>query len=300
MKHRAGYIANVHGCFRVFSSFCGSFSNCRDHIGAGIANINLPRFAANISMMFSEVPFLDRFAHAATAGFKAVEFQSPYDWPKEEIAKRLRDNNLQLVLFNMPAGDWEDGDRGLASIPGRETEFLRGVEASLNYAKAMGCNQIHMLAGIRPVGLSLQLAHDTYMLNLKLAAQACQADDISALIEPINQTDMPGYFLSRQDQAIEIIESVAEPNVRLQMDLYHCQISEGNLAQHLRENIDHIGHIQIAGVPDRHEPDIGEINYPYLYELIDRLGYKGWIGCEYHPANETNAGLGWAGPYLVS
>jgi hydroxypyruvate isomerase len=259
----------------------------------------MPRFAANLSMMFCEVPFLDRFAQAANAGFKGVEFQSPYDWPKDEVAKRLRDNNLQLVLFNMPAGNWDNGDRGLASIPGREAEFMKGVEASLNYAKTMDCRQLHMLAGIRPEGLSHQLTHDTYSQNLKLAAQACQAENITILIEPINQTDMPGYFLNRQDQAIEIIDNVAQPNIGLQMDLYHCQISEGNLARHLRDNIDHIAHIQIAGVPERHEPDNGEINYPYLYELIDKLGYSGWIGCEYHPATETNAGLGWAAPYLA-
>ena len=211
--------------------------------------------------MFNEVAFLDRFEQAAVAGFKAVEFQLPYDHSPSDIATKLHDHNLQLVLFNMPAGDWQNGDRGLACIPDREMEFLVGVGASLQYAKAMNCHQIHML-------------------------------------EPINQTDMPGYFLHTQEQAIDLIASANQPNVALQMDLYHCLMAQGDPAHYLRANLKHISHIQIAGVPGRHEPDIGEMKYGELFALIDELGYDGFVGCEYIPAGDPAAGLGWASPYL--
>lgn len=259
----------------------------------------MPKLAANLTMMFSEVPFLDRFERAAGAGFKAVEFQFPYDHSPNDIAARLKDNNLQLVLFNMPPGDWDSGDRGMASIPGREAEFMTAVDNSLQYAKAMGCHQIHMMAGIPPVGVSDALASDTYLRNLEIAAATCRSEGVNVLIEPLNQTDMPGYFLNRQQQAIDLIASVEEANVGLQMDLYHCLMTEGNPARLLRDNFSHISHIQIAGVPGRHEPDVGEMKYTDLIALIDELGYGGFIGCEYFPAGETTAGLGWASSYLA-
>ncbi len=259
----------------------------------------MPRFAANLSMMFCEVPFLDRFAEAAAAGFKGVEYLFPYDFSTNDLISCLRDYSLQQVLFNMPAGDWQAGDRGLASIPGRELEFSANLDAMLSYANILGCQRVHMMAGIPPQDISYQQARDTYIRNLQLAARACRSDGITVLIEPINLRDMPGYFLHHQDQALELIEQAGEANIALQMDLYHCQITEGNLAKRIYENIEKIAHMQIAGVPERQEPDCGEVNYPYLFQLIDDLGYNGWVGCEYHPAVQTQAGLGWASAYGI-
>ena len=259
----------------------------------------MTKLAANLTTMFNEVAFLDRFEQAAAAGFKAVEFQFPYDHSPNDIVTRLHDHNLQLVLFNMPAGDWQNGERGLACIPDREMEFLVGVGASLQYAKAMNCHQIHMLAGIPPEGVSEALARETFIQNLKVAAAACHSEGVTVLIEPINQTGMPGYFLHTQEQAIDLIASANQPNIALQMDLYHCLIAQGDPAPYLRDNFKHISHIQIAGVPGRHEPDVGEMKYAELFALIDELGYGGFIGCEYVPASDTVAGLGWASDYLT-
>jgi hydroxypyruvate isomerase len=258
----------------------------------------MPRLAANLAMMFNEVSFMDRFARAATSEFKAVEILFPYEWSPDELASQLDKNNLQLALFNMPPGNEQAGEKGLASLPGREGEFENGLEAVLNYANALDCRQVHMMAGIPGENISPQLAGDTFVNNLKKAARVCHDNNIKVLIEPINLYDMPGYFLNTQSQAIDLIARADEPNIALQMDFYHCQITEGNLTRHLRDNIKQIAHIQIAGPPDRHEPDTGEINYPYLFNLIDDLGYQGWIGCEYRPAGNTEAGLGWAAPYL--
>jgi hydroxypyruvate isomerase len=258
----------------------------------------MPKFAANLGMMFNEVPLLARFAKAAQAGFAGVEIQFPYDHSTDELVSRLRENNLQLVLFNMPSGSWEKNERGLASIPGREQEFIDHLDLVRQYANALDCRKVHMMAGVPPDGVTPQRARDTFVQNLKDAARICRADGITILIEPINLHDMPGYFLNYQAQALDLIKAAAEPNIALQMDFYHCQIMEGDLARHLRDNIEHIAHIQIAGVPGRHEPDRGEINYPFLYDLIDELGYRGWIGCEYRPAADTQAGLGWASDFL--
>lgn len=252
----------------------------------------MPRFAANLTMLFNEVPFLDRFAAAAAAGFRGVEYLFPYDFPASEIAQRLADHGLSQVLFNLPPGDWAAGDRGMAAIPGREREFADSVERALEYATKLNCSQIHAMAGLVPTPMAEQ-ARATYIENLRYACARLAPYGITLLIEPINNRDIPGFFLNRTDVARGIIDAVGAPNLGLQLDLYHCQIMEGDLAHHLRDLADITRHIQIAGVPERHEPTLGEINYPYLFQLIDALGYHGWIGCEYRPAGETTAGLGW-------
>lgn len=259
----------------------------------------MPKFAANLSMLFNEVPFLERFAQASQAGFKGVEYLFPYDFEAHELAALLKQHDLEQVLFNMPPGNWEAGERGLASLPGREQEFENALVTSIEYANILGCKKIHMMAGIPLKGTSAQKAEETYIENLQLAARACQPHGITVLIEPINLRDMPGYFLHHQGQAVNLLARAGEPNTALQMDLYHCQISEGDLAKRLQDHFEHIGHFQVAGVPERHEPDCGEINYPYLFELIDSLGYSGWIGCEYRPAKDTQAGLVWAAAYAI-
>ncbi|WP_334006244.1 2-oxo-tetronate isomerase [Burkholderia cepacia] len=253
----------------------------------------MPRFAANLSMMYTEHAFLERFAAAAYDGFKAVEYLFPYDFAAEDIRARLDAHNLEQALFNAPPGDWAAGERGTASLPGREDEFRRGIDQALDYARVLGNRKLHVMAGMAPPGADRARHRDTYLSNLRHAAQAAAAHGITILIEPINQRDMPGYFLSRQDDAQAIRAEVGAPNLKVQFDCYHCQIVEGDLATKLRRDFAGIGHIQIAGVPDRHEPDLGELNYPYLFELIDTLGYDGWIGCEYRPKAGTSEGLGW-------
>jgi len=259
----------------------------------------MPRFAANLTMMFNEVAFLDRFAQAAAVGFKGVEFLFPYDFPADAVAERLHRHELQQVLFNMPPGNWGAGERGLACIPGREGEFEDNLHTALTYAEILGCKQLHMLAGILPQGCSPQQATDTFIANLQLAATICRPHGITILIEPINSGDMPGYFLHHQARAIDLLKQAQQPNTALQMDLYHCQITEGEVENHIRDNFAHIGHFQIAAVPGRHEPVRGEIDYPAIFELIDDLNFSGWMGCEYHPATHTLAGLGWAAPYAI-
>ena len=259
----------------------------------------MPRFAANLSMMYNEVPFLDRFAAAARDGFEAVEYLFPYEHTPEEIATRLRDNGLVQALFNLPPGNWAQGERGMACHPGREAEFAATVQAALPYALATGCRKLHAMAGLVPAGVSAQAARATYVANLRTAARALAPHGITLLIEPINTRDMPGYFLSYQQQAHDIAAEVGEANLKVQMDFYHCQIMEGDLARRLQKHFSGVGHVQIAGVPDRHEPDQGEVNHPYLFEQLDNLGYDGYIGCEYRPAGQTSAGLGWVRPYLT-
>jgi 2-dehydrotetronate isomerase len=253
----------------------------------------MPRFAANLSMLYTEHAFLDRFAAAAADGFKAVEYLFPYEHPAAEIAVRLKDNGLQQVLFNAPPGDWAAGERGTACLAGREAEFRDGVQRALDYARALDCPRIHLMAGLAPEGADRSALRATYVANLAWAA--AQARDTQFLIEPINTRDIPRFFLNRQDHAHEIVLEVGAPNLKVQMDLYHCQIVEGDLAKKIELYLPtgRIGHFQIAGVPERHEPDLGEINHPYLFELIDRLGWQGWIGCEYRPRAGTSAGLGW-------
>lgn len=264
----------------------------------------MPRFAANLSLLYNDVDFLDRFAAAAVDGFQGVEFLFPYAWPAEQLAGLLKAHGLQQVLFNAPPGDWESGERGIACLPGREAEFRAGFEQALDYARVLACPRVHVMAGLVPAGETRDSVRATYVANLKAAALAAEAG-VDVLLEPINERDMPGFFLNRQDQAHALVAEIGAPNVKVQMDLYHCQIVEGDLAMKIRQYLPsgRVGHFQIAGVPERHEPDIGEIHHPYLFRLIDELGWDGWIGCEYRPArgsapHATSDGLGWLQPWL--
>ncbi len=253
----------------------------------------MPRFAANLSMLYPEHAFLDRFAAAAADGFEAVEYLFPYDFSAQELKQRLTEHNLQQALFNAPPGDWAAGERGTVSLPGREQEFREGFERALEYAAVLGNPRIHVMAGLLPSESARAQHHEVYVENLRHAAAQAAKAGITVLLEPINSRDMPGFFLNRQDQAHALVAEVGADNVKVQFDCYHCQIVEGDLAMKLRRDMAGIGHIQIAGVPDRHEPDSGEVNYPYLFELIDQLGYEGWIGCEYRPKGDTSQGLEW-------
>ena len=259
----------------------------------------MPNFAANLSMMFTEVPFLDRFAAAADAGFRAVEFLFPYEHTPSEIAARLQQHGLTQALFNVAPGNWEKGERGTSILPGREDEFAASVERAIEYAKVLNCKQIHVMAGIAPAGVACETLNDVYVENLRHATARLAKENIRALIEPINYYDIPGYFLNTQRQARDIINRVGSDNLFLQQDLYHCQIMEGNLAKLIRDYRDIACHYQIAGTPGRHEPDVGEVNYPFLFDLLDELGYQGFVGCEYRPKGETRAGLGWAAKYGI-
>ena len=259
----------------------------------------MPKFAANLSFIYQEVGFLDRFAAAAACGFKAVEYLSPYDHPAGVIAELLNRHGLVQALFNMPPGDWGAGERGIGALPGREQEFRDGVETALVYAKVTRCRILHAMAGILPAGQERAGAERVYLANLRHAADRLAAEGLTLVIEPINTRDIPGYFLNTTSQAMSIIEQVGRPNLKLQLDLYHVQIMEGDLAHRIRALAGHYPHVQIAGNPGRNEPDIGEINYPYLFDLFDELGYSGWIGCEYRPRGETRAGLGWARRYGI-
>jgi hydroxypyruvate isomerase len=255
----------------------------------------MPRFAANLSMMYVEHPFLDRFAAAAADGFEAVEYLFPYEWPADTLAATLQRHRLRQVLFNAPPGDFAAGERGLASLPGREAEFRSGLDRALEYAAALACPRVHLMAGLLPAGTSRASLRPTYLKNLEWAAKKAGDAGVDVLIEPINTRDIPGYFLNRQDEAHAVLADIGAPRLKVQMDLYHCQIVEGDVAMKLRSYLPtgQVGHLQIAGVPDRHEPDAGEVNYPYLFEVIDSLDWDGWIGCEYRPAAGTSAGLGW-------
>jgi 2-dehydrotetronate isomerase len=258
----------------------------------------MPRLAANLNFLFQELPFLDRFAAAAAAGFRAVELTNPYETPADAIAERLTRHRLTLALLNMPAGDAARGERGFGALPGREAEFMRGAERALAYARITQCPRVHALSGVRPGARSKAEGAEVLAANLRRAAELFGRDGVGLTIEPINPRDIPGYFLNTPDEAIAILDAVARGNVGLQLDLYHCQIVAGDLAGHLRRLAGRYVHIQIAGVPERHEPDRGEVNYPYLFELMDALGYAGWVGCEYRPAAGTAAGLGWARRWL--
>lgn len=258
----------------------------------------MPRFAANLSMMYNEHAFLDRFAAAARDGFRAVEYLFPYDFSADVLRARLDQHDLTQALFNAPPGDWAAGERGIASLPGREDEFKLSFDIALDYARRLGCKKLHVMAGLFEPGRDFGRHRETYVSNLRHAVQAAAVDGITVLIEPINQRDMPGYFISRQDDAQAIRAEIGAPNLKVQFDCYHCQIVEGDLAMTIERDFAGIGHFQIAGVPTRNEPDIGEIYYPYLFELIDTLGYTGWIGCEYRPKAGTSEGLGWLKPYL--
>lgn len=258
----------------------------------------MPRFAANLTMMYPEHPFLERFAAAAADGFEGVEFLFPYDYAVGELKSRLEAHHLTLALFNAPPGNWAAGERGLAALVGREDDFQRSVDQALAYARVLGNRRLHIMAGLVRDDSDRAPARRTYVRNLAYAAAQAAPLDLTIVIEPINPRDMPGYFLQRQDEAHQICAEVGASNLMVQCDLYHAQIVEGDLAVKLRRYHAGIGHIQIAGVPDRHEPDTGELNYPYLFQLIDELGYEGWIGCEYRPRAGTRAGLGWLQPWL--
>lgn len=273
----------------------------------------MPRFAANLHYLFSEVPFLDRFACAAAWGFRAVEFQVPYEYPAQQLVDLLACHKLSLALIDTPTGDWQAGDRGLAAVPGREVEFSAGLEKTIAYARVLKPESVHVLAGIYDPKTPYEQAENTFIANLSIASTALARIGVTAVIEPINNKmdivqggeryvtqGMRGFFLHHVDQARKIIERVASDNLFLHLDLYHQQIMQGNLAQTLRDNIAITRHIQFAGVPGRHEPNIGEINYPFLFDLIDELKYCGWVGCEYRPQNGTASGLAWAARYGIA
>jgi 2-dehydrotetronate isomerase len=263
---------------------------------------SMPKFAANLTMMYTEHDFLDRFAAAAKDGFRAVEFLFPYDYAAQDIKQRLKDHNLTQALFNAPPGDWSKGERGIASLPGREEEFKQSVAKGLEYAAVLGNEKLHIMAGLIAPTDQKEAHREIYKKNLEYAAKEAQKANITIVIEPINTRDIPGFFLNRQDDAQAVCDEIGAPNLQVQFDIYHCQIVEGDIAMKLKRDMKRpnagIGHIQIAGVPERHEPGIGELNYPYLFELIDSLGYDGYIGCEYKPKAGTSEGLGWLKPYL--
>ena len=258
----------------------------------------MPRFCANLSFLFTELPFPERFEAAARAGFRGVEFLFPYEHPAEEIRRWLRQAGLTQVLFNLPAGDWAAGERGLACHPGREAEFRQGLEQALDYARTLGCTRLHALSGLVLPGVAAEQLEATWRANLKAAARRCAEAGVILLIEPINsRVDMPGYWLDTPARAFALQRSLEEPNLRVQLDLYHAQIMAGDLARTLAQHRPAIGHIQVADNPGRHEPGSGEIHYPYLFRRLDELGYTGWVGCEYKPASTTGAGLGWFAPW---
>jgi hydroxypyruvate isomerase len=260
----------------------------------------MPKFAANLTMLFTELPFLDRFAAAAAAGFDAVEFLFPYDFDKQRLAGLLKDHGLTLVLHNLPAGDWTAGERGIACHPDRVAEFRAGVDRAIDYAKALACPKVNCLAGILPAGVTAESARATLVDNLRYAAGRLEAAGVGLLLEPVNSRDIPGFFVDRTAPALEIIEAVGSKNLKLQYDIYHTQVMEGDLARTLETQFARIGHIQLADNPGRHEPGTGEINFPFLFRRIDELGYAGWIGCEYKPLGATTSGLTWLAPYRTA
>jgi hydroxypyruvate isomerase len=253
----------------------------------------MSQFAANLTMLFTEVPFLERFERAASTGFTAVEFLFPYAWRADEIKARLDQHGLKLVLHNLPAGDWDAGDRGLACDPTRIEEFRAGVPLAISYAKALGVTQLNCLAGKAPAGVSDALLRQTLVDNLRFAAAELKKAGLKLLVEPINTFDIPGFYLNRTDQALDILDEVGADNAFVQYDIYHAQRMEGELAATLQKHLARIGHVQLADNPGRHEPGTGEINYRYLLARLDELGYSGWVGCEYKPLTTTLAGLGW-------
>lgn len=259
----------------------------------------MPRLAANLTMMFNEVPFLDRFERAAKAGFTAVEYLFPYEFLAPDIAARLKANGLAQVLFNAPPGNWAAGERGLAAVPGREAEFREGFLSALDYAAALDCRQVHAMAGILPPGIAPLTAASVYAANLAWAAEQAGKAGVKILLEPINHRDMPGYFLNTTRQAAEIIAGLGSEHIGLQFDLYHCQITEGDVTKRMAALLPLIPHMQIADVPDRHEPGTGEIGWEYVFRRMDALGYAGFVGCEYRPAGATEAGLAWRARFGV-
>lgn len=258
----------------------------------------MPKFCANLTMLWNELDFMDRFAAAAKAGFRGVEYLFPYEHDKNRIAAELNKHGLTQVLHNLPAGNWAAGERGNGCHPRRVAEFQDGVGKAIEYAQALGCMQVNCLAGIRPSQLDPIVARETFIKNLQFAAPWLKTAGISLLIEPINTRDIPGFFLTNTKQALDIIRAVGSDNLFLQYDIYHMQIMEGDLARTIETNLGLIPHMQIADNPGRNEPGTGEINFPFLFGHMDRVGYRGWVGCEYKPRTTTDAGLGWIRPYL--
>ena len=259
----------------------------------------MPNFAANLSMLFNEIDFLDRFTAARKAGFTGVEYLFPYDFNKQDLIDALQSNNLTQVLHNLPAGDWSAGERGIAIMADRMAEFRQGVDRAIEYATALGCKQVNCLAGIAPASADPAVLKSTFVSNLSYAAKRLGEKGIRLLIEPINTIDIPGFYLSTTAQALDILQAVGSDNLSIQYDIYHMQVMEGNLARTIENNLSSIKHLQLADNPGRHEPGTGEINYPFLFSFLDSIGYQGWIGCEYIPAAGTTAGLGWLKPYLA-
>ena len=259
----------------------------------------MPRLCANLSMMFNEVPFLDRFDAAAKAGFKGVEFLFPYEHEAATIRARLEAAGLQQVLFNAPPGDWTGGERGTASLPGRQAEFRAGIQQALDYAGVLGNAMVHVMAGIPPADLRPGVAAGVYVANLAWAAEQAMARGVTLVIEPINHRDMPGYFLNTMSQGAAVVEALGRDRLGLQFDIYHCQVTEGDVTRRMAALMPVIAHMQIADVPDRHEPGTGEIGWAFVFPEIDRLGYTGWVGCEYRPAGDTVAGLSWRKRYGI-
>jgi hydroxypyruvate isomerase len=260
----------------------------------------MPKLAANLSYLFTEVPLIQRFGAGASAGFGGVEVLNPYEVEAPAIAEELRKHGLTQVLLNTPAGDPAKGERGLAALPGREADFMASFERALSYAQATDCKRLHVLAGVAPKDRPRVEAEETYIANLRRAADRVAGDGITLQLEPLNTRDAPGYFISTTGETLRLIERINRPNVALQFDLYHCQIMEGDLATHVHALKGRFTHVQIAGVPGRHEPDVGEINYRYLLELLDETGYQGWVAAEYRPKAGTRAGLGWARPWGIT
>jgi hydroxypyruvate isomerase len=260
----------------------------------------MPRFAANLTMMFTELPFLERFAAARRAGFEAVEFLFPYAFEAGQLADALGSQRLGLVLHNLPAGDWDAGERGIACHPGRVSEFRTGVERAVVYATALGCPRLNCLAGLLPPDGDAAEARRTLVGNLRHAAAVLADAGITLLLEPVNTRDVPGFFVNRTGQALDIMDEVGSDNLQLQFDIYHTQVMQGDLMPSMEAAFHRIGHLQVADNPGRHEPGTGEINYPYLFGRLDDLGYAGWIGCEYKPRAATEAGLDWFAPYRAA
>lgn len=257
----------------------------------------MPKFAANLSMMFNEVPFLERFAAAAAQGFSAVEFLFPYDYPAELLAEKLREHGLQQVLFNTAHGDAAAGEWGLAALPGREQDARADIDRALTYAIALSCPCVHLMAGVVPAGADRQRYLDTFIANARYAADAFAPHGVKVLLEALSPPVKPDYLFASQHQVAEAVAAIGRPNVFIQFDFFHAQLVDGNISGLLETLAGRYAHIQIASVPDRHEPDEGELNYPWLFDRLDALGYPGWIGCEYRPRGDTAAGLGWLKPY---
>jgi len=255
----------------------------------------MPRLAANLSLLFPQLDFLDRFAAAAHAGFRWVEYQFPYAWPQKEVAQRASAAGVEVVLHNLPAGDAAQGDRGIACLPERVSEFREGVGRAIEYAKAAGCPRLNCLAGIAPAGA---MQFDTLVENVRYAAAQLAAAGLALTLEPINTRTVPGFFLTNTRQALDVLDAAGAANAFLQYDIFHMQIMEGDLARTIERLLPRIGHLQLADVPGRHEPGTGEVNFEFLLRHIDGLGYGGWIGCEYNPLGDTSEGLAWAKPYL--